>query len=321
MALFIFGIIFVLAGLIIGLTAMALDQKATGIAVLVIGLVIGIAMIIGSCVTSVATGHTGIVTTFGRVEDYTLDAGVHGKAPWNKVIEMDNRVQKATIEFLCFSSDIQEVSCQYTINYQISKTNAQDLYRTIGKNYYETVITPAITESFKTVSARYTAEQLIGNRDTLASEIEEVLRENLIKYNIEIVSTAIEDLDFSDAYTEVIEKAAAARQEKIKAEVEQEQKTMEAEQAAERAKIEAEANFEVKKIEAEAQAEIARIKADADLYAAEKEAEANQVLSESITSEIIKNKFIDFIKSTWNGELPDQLVLSSDELMTILNSK
>ena len=96
---------------------------------------------------------------------------------------------------------------------------------------------------------------------------------------------------------------------------------MEAEQAAERAKIEAEADFEVKKIEAEAQAEIARIKADADLYAAEKEAEANRVLSESITSEIIKNKFIDFIKSTWNGELPDQLVLSSDELMTILNSK
>ena len=47
-----------------------------------------------NCVTQVPTGSTGIVTTFGRVEDYTLEAGFHLKSPAQRVILMDNREQK-----------------------------------------------------------------------------------------------------------------------------------------------------------------------------------------------------------------------------------
>ena len=74
----------------------------------------GIFVLIG-CFKTVPTGSTGIVTTFGRVEPYTLDAGVHFMAPWQKVIKMDNRTQKAQIELGCFSSDIQEVHVVDTI--------------------------------------------------------------------------------------------------------------------------------------------------------------------------------------------------------------
>ena len=47
------------------------------------------------CFTTVPTGYTGIVTTFGRVENYTFDAGFHVKSPFQKVVKMDNRTQKA----------------------------------------------------------------------------------------------------------------------------------------------------------------------------------------------------------------------------------
>ena len=34
-----------------------------------------------SCIQTVPTGHTGVVTTFGRVENTTLDSGVHFVLP------------------------------------------------------------------------------------------------------------------------------------------------------------------------------------------------------------------------------------------------
>ncbi len=88
-----------------------------------------------SCVRTVPTGHTGIVTVFGHVKDETYEAGVHFCAPWETVINMDNRNQKASIDLACFSSDIQEVAVTYTLNYQISKTNAQTIYKDIGVSY------------------------------------------------------------------------------------------------------------------------------------------------------------------------------------------
>ena len=233
---------------------------------------LALVLLVSSIVVSVDTGHTGVVTTFGRVEDYTFDSGVHLKAPWNNVVEMDNRVQKSTVKLECFSSDIQEVSCQYTLNYQIAKSNAQDIYRVVGVDYFDTVITPNVAESVKTIMAHYTAESLVSNRDTLAAEIEALLSEQLKKYNIELVSTAIEDMDFTDEFTNAVEAKQVAVQNKLKATTEQEQKTMEAQQAAARAKIDAEANAEVAKIQARADMEVAQISADSAEYQGRKEA-------------------------------------------------
>lgn len=249
----------------------------------IIVLVLLLAAAIGlSCVTTVPTGHTGVVTTFGSVEDYTFDAGVNIKLPWQKVVMMDNRIQKQTVNLSCFSSDIQEVSMVFTVNYQINKANAQVIYRTIGINYYDTVITPCITEATKVVTAKYSAEALVGQRTDLAAEIENELTQSLEKYNIEIVSTSIEDMDFTDAFTNAVEEKQVAEQNRLRAQTEAETK-----------KIEAEAAAEVERIKAQAEA-------DAQLIRAEAEAEANRKIAESLTEAVLSNKFID----SWNGELP-----------------
>lgn len=270
----------------------------------VLGMVLSIILIFLTLTVSIPTGHTGVVTTFGHVEDYTYDAGFHFKAPWNSVVLLDNRVQKATVELACFSSDIQEVNCKYTVNYQISKTNAQDIYRTIGTEYFDTVITPNVQECVKTIMAHYTAENLIGKRDALAAEIEELLGTQLIKFNIEVVSTAIEDMDFTDAFTDAVEAKQVAAQNKLKATTEQEQKTMEAEQAAARQKIEAEAAADVAKIAAEADLEVQKINADAAEYTGRKEAAKNEAIAKSLTPELI-----DYMRILqWNGELPETML-------------
>lgn len=296
MFLFVLGALVVVVGIVSVLYVLKKckngtypSQKKIGSAVGTLALIVGVALISMSCMTSIPTGHTGIVTTFGRVENYTYEAGIHTKAPWQQVIKMDNRIQKSVVELSCFSSDIQEVATVYTINYQIEKANAQTIYRTIGQDYYSTVIIPRIQESVKSVIAKYNAESLISSREKLSVEIKSILVEKLAAYNIEVIDASIENLDFSDTYTDAVEAKQVAEQNKLKAQIEQEQAILEAEAAAKRAVIEAEAEAEVKKIDADAKA-----------YAGEKEAEANGKIADSLSSELIEYKYVE----KWDGKLP-----------------
>lgn len=250
-------------------------------------LVVVIALIFAiSCFSFVPTGHTGVVTLFGKVEDYTLDSGVHFKNPFARVIKMDNRIQKESVELSCFSSDIQEVDVVFTLNYQISKEYAMNIYKTIGKNYFDTAVSPIITESVKTVAARYTAEDLINKRNELAMTIEADMKEKLLAFNIELVSTSIEDMDFTDAFTNAVEEKQVAAQNKLKAETEAAQRVA----------------------EAEAEAQIRRVTAEAEAYEilqrAEAEAQANQKLAESITDRLIEYRYYE----VWDGKLPQMVM-------------
>lgn len=272
--------------------------------VTVIGIIFLLLILILSCFTSVPAGYTGVPVTFGKVAEYTFDSGIHFKSPFTSVIKMDNRIQKHTVTMSAFSKDIQETSVTYTINYQISKNDAMTIYRTIGKEYFDTVISPNISEAVKTATAHYTAEGLINNRDKLALEIEEILGGLLEKYNIVIAGTSIEDLDFTDAFTNAVEAKQVAQQNKLRAETEQAQATMEEQAKAERAIISANADAEMAIIAAQADLEVVKIQADAALYAGEREANMNQRIAEALSPELIKYYWI----KQWNGELPNMML-------------
>ena len=287
--------------------------RIIGTAVATILLVI----IVLSCFTSVPAGFTGVPVTFGKVADYTMDSGFHVKAPWTQVVKMDNRIQKHTVEMSAFSKDIQETQVVYTINYQISKNDAMTIYRTIGKEYFDTVIAPNISEAVKTATAHYTAESLVNNRDKLAAEIEDILKQLLDQYNIIVVGTAIEDLDFTDAFTNAVEAKQVAQQNKLRATTEQEQATMEEEKKAERAIIAANADAEMAKIAAQADLEVVKIQADAALYAGEREANMNQRIAEALSDELINYYWI----KQWNGELPSTMLGSDTNIMLTLDNE
>lgn len=289
MLFFIIAIVAIIAGIILSIV-----NDTWGPAI--IAVILAVVLILMSCAAMVPTGHTGVITTFGKVEDQTLDAGFHMVKPWQQVVKMDNRVQKQTVKLACFSSDIQEVNMAYTINYQIKKANAMTLYSTVGVSYYETVVAPNIAESVKVATARYTAEELIGMRDELANAIEVILAEKLEQYNIEVVSTSIEDMDFSDAFTDAVEAKQVAQQNKLKAQTEAEQRVIEANAAA-----------EVKKVQADAEAYEVLARADA-------EAEANRKISESLTKDLINYNYA----QSWDGKLP--AIMSGSDGAVIVNA-
>ena len=261
-----------------------------------IGVVIGVFLIMivwNTCTSIVPTGYTGILTTFGRVADYTLDAGFHLKSPVQNVVLMDNREQKTSFNTESFSSDIQQVNINGSINYAINKATAMTLYKEVGTNYFSTLVMPRLLENTKAVFSKYTAENLVSARENLSILIRDNLSEEMSRYGINIISVSIENLDFTNSFTDAVEAKQVAAQKKLQAEIEQEQATMEARQAAERQKIKAEAEANVQKINADAAAYATRVKAEA-------EAAANTLINASLTADLISWAEA----NRWNGQLP-----------------
>lgn len=317
MVLLVIAIIILLIGVILIAQAKGKEEKGKGAMKMAGTICVIVAIVFAglSTVKSVPTGHTGVVVTFGKVQDYTYEAGVHFNAPWVTVVNMDNRTQKETIELMCFSSDIQEVSVTYTVNYQINKENAQTIYRTIGTDYFDLVVSPKISEAVKDVFAKYSAESLIESRASVSKQIQEILIEAVSVYNIEIVSASIENIDFTDSFTNAVEEKQVAEQNKLKAQTEQEQKTIEAAAEAERKVIAAQADSDTAIIAAQADAEVAKIAADSAEYQGQKDAAIMSNLGEMLTR---YPELIDYYYTqNWNGELPDTYV--SDGTLPVLN--
>lgn len=269
-----------------------------------IGCVLAIVILIASCFAIVPTGNTGILTTFGKVEDKTLQAGVNFIAPWQNVIIMDNRTQKVQIQTSAFSSDIQQVDLILSINYCIDQETAQILYKTVGTSYYENVMYPRIVENTKAVFSQYSAENLISKRETLSDSILQETAVDMKQYGIVVISISVEDIDFTDAFTNAVEAKQVAAQNKLTAETQQAQQTMEEEARAKRSVIAANAEAEKAIIAANADLEVVQIQAEASLFAGQREAEMNQRISEALTPDLIKYYWI----KQWNGELPSTVL-------------
>lgn len=256
----------------------------------------------------VPPGHTGVMVTFGRVSDTVLADGLHFKLPWQNVILVDNRAQKASLNTQAFSSDIQQVNINVSVNYSVDRATSQNLYKNVGVQYYETVMLPRIMENVKAVFSKYTAENLVGAREQLSLQVKDLLTAEMKAYGIEILSVAIEDVDFTDAFTDAVEAKQVAEQNKLKSEIEQAELLMVEKTTAERAVVTANADAEVARIDADAKAYALRIQAEA-------EAEANKLIASSITDQLI-----DYVQANnWDGALPQLMSGADSSILPILD--
>lgn len=229
--------------------------------------------------TSVKAGHSGVVTTFGKVSDQVLGEGLHFKIPFiQQIILVDNRVQKAEVACSAASKDLQTVSSTIAVNYKVLNSYSAEVYKNIGLDYESIIITPAIQECVKAVTAKFTAEELITNRQAIGDQMMELLKAKINSYGIDIQIFNITAFDFTAEYNAAIEAKQTAQQNALKAE-----------QDLQRIRVEAEQTI----AEAEAEAEAYRLK------------------SEQITPEIILMNYID----KWDGHLPS--VVSGDSSMML----
>lgn len=251
----------------------------------IIAIIIAIAAIIIICasITIVPAGNTGVVLTFGKVSDRILTEGLSLKAPFVQNVKIiNNKIQVIEIEANAVSKDLQTVSSSIAVNYRVGYESSASIYKNIGSNYESIILLPAVKESVKAVTAKYTAEQLITKRNQVGDEIKEALESKVNEYGVVIEKFNIVNFDFSAEFNAAIEAKQVAEQNLIKTQTEQQQEI-----------VIAEAEAQKKIIAAEADAKAIKKKADA-------QAEANETISKSLSGNLIEYEKV----QKWDGELP-----------------
>lgn len=237
----------------------------------IVGTVIGILAVIiiaANSFTTVDAGHSGVVKTFGKVSETVLSEGLHFKVPFiQEIVKIDNRVKVAEVACTSASKDLQNVSSTIALNYNVRSSASAEIYRNVGPDYEAIIINPAIQECVKAVTAKFTAEELITNRQSVGDEKMALLGEKISPFGLELKIFNIISFDFSAEFNAAIEAKQTAQQNALKAQQ------------------------DLQRIKVEAQQKVEQAKAEAEAY---------RLKSQEITPQMLQMEYI----NKWNGQLP-----------------
>lgn len=282
------------------------EKIMAGIAALVmIACVIGFTVVPWS-IHTVDAGEIAVVKRMGKIVDTKNPGMSFGLWVTDRYVKYDTKVQPVETTTMAYSSDAQTMDVAMTIQYQIMTDKVVDIATHYGnlEALQNRIISVAI-EQTKSVLSRYKAMDIIANRASISPAVEDAIKDAVgDEYFVNIVTVALTNIDFSDAFELAVEEKMIAEQDKLKADYENQTKI---------AKVEAEAEAKLKS--AQAEIEIAKANAEAIKIEAEAQAEANRIIDASLTDKVIEKAMVD----NWNGKLPSvvgdaDMMLPSDIL-------
>lgn len=113
--------------------------------------------------------------------------------------------------------DLQSVTTTIALNYHLTPKTAQIVFKQVGTNYREVTIDPIIQEAIKSVTAKYNAEELIGNRAAVEIALRDHLVNKLEDRGITVDNVSIVNFKFSQAFDNAIEQKQVSQQNAQKA--------------------------------------------------------------------------------------------------------
>ncbi|HAM52198.1 MAG TPA: HflC protein [Nitrospiraceae bacterium] len=189
----------------------------------------------------VGAGERGVVLNFGAVQPHVLGEGIHFRVPiMQRIIKMDVTIHKSQTDAESVSKDLQDTKSTMAVNYHIAPDQANWVYQNIKQEYTERIIDPSVQEVVKAITARYTAVELITQREKVRAEIKDLLKSRLSSYNILVDDFSIVNFKFSQLFEQAIEAKQTAEQLALKAQRDLERIKIEAEQKVASARAEAE---------------------------------------------------------------------------------
>ena len=238
---------------------------------------------------TIPTGFVGVKTRFRQVQDTMLNEGLNLKIPFiEKIVLMDCRTQKTEYTMEASSKDLQKISnYKIAINYNITKDTANQLYKSVGVDYKNIIVEPAIQSVMKDSVANFTAEELITKRSEVAQFALDKLTEKFQNSGITLTGLDILDLSFSEEFDTAVEQKQIVEQETQKAQ------------------------YELEKARVENQKKIENAQADAEVMAAQ---------NAQITDNYLRLKEIENQKAMiekWNGQLPT--TMTGSDVSSIFN--
>ncbi len=209
--------------------------------IIAMGAVVIVALIIVSgAFGTVGAGQRGVLLRFNAPTGDILDEGLYFKVPFiEDVVLMSTQINKYTAPATSSSKDLQVVTTEVTLNYQLRPSEVAEVYRTLRRNYENVVIQPYIQEAVKSTTANYNAEELITQRPAVKTALQELLSDRLKPRGLDVVQVSITDFQFSNAFQQAIEAKVTAVQQALEAENALRRVEFEAKQQIEQARAEA----------------------------------------------------------------------------------
>ena len=240
-----------------------------------IGVVIAALVVVAGIMGTVGAGQGGVLLRFGAVTGEIKEEGLYFKIPFaEQVVLMSTQIQKYSAPASASSKDLQVVTTEVTLNYQLEASKVGEIYRTMRQDYEDRIIQPFIQEAVKSTTANFDAEQLITQRPRVKDELQNLMTERLAPLGIGVVELSITDFRFTQVF-----------QDSIEAKVKAVQQALEAENA-------------LRRVQFEAQQQITRATA---------EAKGLELQKAQITAQLLELRQIEVQRAAvdkWNGVMP-----------------
>lgn len=252
--------------------------------------IFGLLLCLLGCITKVPANHVGIVySPFGGTKDVTLSEGFNTKSPFDTVYKISTEVQTVQIENLTTQTkDAQYVTTILDIKYRVNASNAFLIfkqYRTL-ENMSDNLIMPTTQRSLELVTTNYNVIDILGEkRSDIYAELDSALAKEFDKYGVEFISISIIDMDAGAELEAAIMAEAVAKKEV---------------ETAEQNLLKAEMEAKQQSVQAQAEQDAAKIEAETKLIEAEAERKANEMLTQSLTPDILQMQWI----KKWDGKMP-----------------
>ena len=260
-----------------------IDGKKIGKIAVIVIIVIALLVLLFNCFSIVNEGFIGVKYTFGKITQDNLSPGLNFCIPFvEEIRQVDTREQVYSVVDDAYTSDTQTVQqLQLKLNYRYDSAKLSDIIRNVGIDNVESkLLVQNVAKITKNEIGKVKAEELVQSRAEVQQTIQDVLAETLAPSGIVVVSFAIENLSFDEAFESSIQAKVIAAQDALKMENKTKEKEEEAKQVV---------------IAAQAKADSTKLEADAEAYAIE----AVQKQLENSPN------YIDYLKITnWNGQLP-----------------
>ena len=224
------------------------DLSPSKIALLSVVALIAVMVIFSSFYTIKST-ERGVLSTFGKISPSVIEDGLHVKIPFIQTIKKVNIQQKkfdGTEN--SYTRDVQTSEVKYTINYDLVRSNVNNLIRNVGEDYHNRIVVPFIRSAMKESFGNFAATEIVENRDAVRREIESTLRRTLDSNYFLNIQFQLVDIDFDDEFENAIKEKQVAEQNALKAK----NVTIQVEEQAKQTKIKAEADAEAIRIKAKA---------------------------------------------------------------------
>lgn len=179
---------------------------------------------------TIKSGEVGLKVRFGKIVDTSLNEGFNLKIPYiERIVKVNIKVQKEETKVESSTKDMQIINATIAVNYRVDSKKASSLYRSVGNNYEEVVLDPAIKESIKSAIAQYNAEEITTKRNEVSASCLEAIQKKVEKYGIIVEDFNLTNFSFSAEYTKAIENKQVAEQNLERTKLEAEAKVIEAE--------------------------------------------------------------------------------------------